>query len=447
MSSHAIAGRYSLQREIGRGGAGAVWLAVDGVLERQVALKRVGLPPAAEHAELERAEREARLSARVAHPNVVAVLDFVAGREEYWLVMEYVAGRNLGQLIRKQGPMPPPEVAELLAQATDGLAAAHARGIVHRDVKPSNILVGEDGVVKLTDFGIARGAGDASLTQTGLVTGSPAYLAPEVATGGSATTASDVWSVGATLYHALAGVAPYHREGEASGNALATLHRIANEPPPRLETEGWASDLLAATMEPDPRRRPSAAEVARLLHDASSGTTTTRVMPVAPPPSPRAHRKSFWRRPGLLAGAAALLLAVVLVAGLLLTSVEDGAPGEASPDGDAAGTTSPTDAATAASASELEEFARSYVATASTDPDRGFAMLTEEYRAASPRYHEFWSGVRNPRILQVTGDPDGLQVSYTYEYSVAGQGRRREDVVLQLVQRDGELLIAGDATP
>src|SRR3954452_11411731 len=226
-----IAGRYSLDREIGRGGMGAVGLGCDEVLGRQVALKQIGLLPGADHADLARAEREARLSARLNHPHVVAVFDSVVDPETdaRWLVMEYVDGATLGQLVRRGGPLSPDDAAPLLRETADALAAAHAAGIVHRDVKPSNILVDRTWRVKLTDFGIARIAADPSLTQTGLLTGSPAYLAPEVASGHRGDEAVDVWSLGATTFHVLSGRPPY----DIGEYVLGGLYRIVNEEPPR----------------------------------------------------------------------------------------------------------------------------------------------------------------------------------------------------------------------
>src|SRR3954447_4379406 len=224
---------------------GAVWLGRDDVLGRDVALKRIGMAPGGSTPDLERAEREARLAARLNHPHVVAVYDLVNDGDDQWLVMEYVEGTTLAALVQRDGALLPDEAAPLLRQVADALAAAHAAGIVHRDVKPSNILVTPDGQVKLSDFGIARAQADASLTQTGLVTGSPASLAPEVASGQQATAASDVWSLGATTFHALAGRPPY----DVGENLLGALYRIVHEEPPRLgPAAGWLAPMLLATM-------------------------------------------------------------------------------------------------------------------------------------------------------------------------------------------------------
>ncbi len=258
-----IAGRYTLDREIGRGGMGAVWLGLDEVLGREVALKRIGLMPGADSTDLARAEREARLTARLSHPHVVSVFNLVvdADSNACWLVMEYVEGTTLAQLVRDEGRLSPDDAAPLLWQAADALVAAHAAGIVHRDVKPSNILVDLDRRVKLTDFGIARIAADPSLTQTGFVTGSPAYLSPEVAAGHRGDEAVDVWSLGATIFYVLSGRAPY----QFGDNVLGGLYRIVNEDPPRLAEAGWLSPLLEATMEKDPSRRWSMVQVRDFL--------------------------------------------------------------------------------------------------------------------------------------------------------------------------------------
>ncbi len=274
-----IAGRYTLEREVGRGGMGVVWLARDEVLGRLVAMKRVGMFPGGSDPDLERAAREARLAATLNHPHVVAVFDLVTDGDEQWLVMEYVDCVTLGGLVKRDGPLSPDHAAHLVGQAAQALAAAHAAGIVHRDVKPANILVTAADQVKLTDFGIARAVADASLTQTGLVTGSPSYLAPEVASGSKATNASDTWSLGATLFHALAGHPPY----EVTENPLGTLYKIINEDPPRLADAGWLAPVLESTMAKDPEDRWSMERVRDVLAMGPTATPqTTQQMGLSP---------------------------------------------------------------------------------------------------------------------------------------------------------------------
>ena len=267
-----IGDRYSLDREIGRGGMGAVWSGTDETLGRTVALKRIGVAPGGADTDVRRAEREARLAARLNHPHVVAVFDLVDDGDQTWMVMEHVEGTNLSEIVKANGPLPADQIAPILAQVADALVAAHSAGIVHRDVKPSNILVSPDGNVKLTDFGIARTEADAALTQTGLVTGSPAYLAPEVATGRSATEASDMWSFGATLCHALTGRPPYD-VGDGQSGVMGALYRIVNDEPPRPASAGWLAPLLAATMVKDPGQRWTAAQVRTFLE--AGGTSFT----------------------------------------------------------------------------------------------------------------------------------------------------------------------------
>ena len=191
-----IGGRYETVRPIGRGGMGTVWLARDTVLGRQVAAKQIGAFPGESEGETRRAMREARAAAALNHPNVVAVYDVTEHRGTPWLVMEYVAGPTLASAVRERGPMTPKGAADLGAQLASALAAAHRAGVVHRDVKPANVLIG-GGRPKLGDFGIARSGADDQLTQTGLVTGTPSYMAPEVAVGGDHGEAADVWARGA----------------------------------------------------------------------------------------------------------------------------------------------------------------------------------------------------------------------------------------------------------
>ena len=278
-----IAGRYTLVREVGRGGMGAVWLGRDTVLGRDVALKRIGLMPGASSPDLQRAEREARLAARLNHPHVVAVFDLAEDGDETWLVMEYVEGITLSAFVRRDGALTPDEAAPWVRQAADALAAAHAAGIIHRDVKPSNMLLTRGGDVKITDFGIARAEADASLTQTGLVTGSPAYLAPEIASGATATEASDVWSLGATLYHLLAGQPPY----DVNENLMGALYKIVHEDPPRLANAGWLAPALEHTMAREPDDRWRMTQVRDFLGQGPGATITPAFVPVGDPEGTR----------------------------------------------------------------------------------------------------------------------------------------------------------------
>jgi serine/threonine protein kinase len=186
-----VAGRYRLQSQIGGGGMGAVWLAQDELLGRRVAIKQVLTAPGvgAEEADQQRqrALREGRIAARLSHPHAISVYDVALEHGQPWLVMEYLPSRSLAEVLTEDGVLRVDQVAQVGAQVADALAATHAAGIVHRDVKPANILIGEggqvEGVVKITDFGISHASGDVTLTQTGQITGTPAFLAPEVAQG------------------------------------------------------------------------------------------------------------------------------------------------------------------------------------------------------------------------------------------------------------------------
>ena len=473
-----IAGRYTLDREIGRGGMGAVWLGHDEVLGREVALKRIGMMPGGTSPDLERAEREARLAARLNHPHVVAVFDLVLEDEQQWLVMEYVDGVTLAQLVKRDGALTPDEVSPLVAQAADALAAAHAAGIVHRDVKPSNILVTPRGQVKLSDFGIARAEADASLTQTGLVTGSPAYLAPEVASGQSATDASDVWSLGATIYHALAGHPPY----EVGDNLMGALYRIVHEDPPRLPNAGWLAPLLEATMTLDPADRWSMAQVRAFVEAGPTGTvlhptpasvptavagdpTATQVLstattptsqPTSPPTSPPAFPpvRQAGRRPGpaTLMIASAVLVLVGVVAWAVLSNgggndpSNDLAPPTTTSSSSSTGGSAP---AAAPTVDGMQNFIEDYLATVTSDPQSAFRMLTSSFQKQSGGiggYTGFWGTIQIADVLSFgTTDPDRLTVNYQVEYLKTSGDKTRDDVTLELEYRDGSYLINGEA--
>lgn len=496
MIGTVIAGRYRLEAEIGRGGMGAVFRGRDEVLGRTVALKRIGVAPGGPGApasagpgeispDAARAEREAKLAAKLNHANVVAVFDLVAeplsaDEVQQWLVMEYVEGTDLADLVRQRGRLSPDEAAPILAQTASALAAAHSAGIVHRDVKPSNILVTPQGQVKLSDFGIARTSTDPALTQTGLVTGSPAYLSPEVASGQQATPTSDVWSWGATLFHALEGHPPY----QVGDNLLGALYRIVHEEPPQSTTAGWLAPVLASTMTRDPAQRwpisraqeyletgpragvPATAPVAaptgprtdasgtQVLPAATAEATRPAVRPATPPPGPPptpadpeplppARRGGSGRRWLLVGLAAVLVVALTVIAFLVGMGGDEEDPGpsaDSSPSADAS--SAPADGPTAA---DMEQFAEDYVALAVSDPESAFDQLTPAYQEESrglDGYLGFWGEVTEASIDSVSADPEDLTVSYTYTYRRSGE-RTTEDVTLQLVFRDGEYLISG----
>ena len=230
-----IADRYRLLHRVGSGGMGVVWEGWDERLERRVALKQLYRQSGASTSEAElanqRALREARLAARLQHPHAVPVFDAVEQDGQLWLVMQFIPSITLAAALEQGGPLLPNEATKVGAEVASALAAAHAVGIVHRDVKPGNILIAEDGAALISDFGIARALGDATLTSSGMIHGTPAYLAPEVARGSEANFASDVFSLGSTLYSALEGRPPFGTDD----NTMALLHRVASGqfPPPQ----------------------------------------------------------------------------------------------------------------------------------------------------------------------------------------------------------------------
>src|SRR3954466_5201398 len=279
-----VAGRYRLQSQIGGGGMGAVWLALDELLGRQVAIKQVisapGVTPEQTDQQRQRALREGRIAARLSHPHAISVYDVALESDQPWLVMEYLPSRSLATVLVEDGILRAGLVAQIGAQVADALAATHAAGIVHRDVKPANILIGQggriEGLVKITDFGISHASGDVTLTQTGQITGTPAYLAPEVAQGREMTEASDVYSLGATLYTCLEGQPPFGVED----NALAMLHRVAGGDVVPPKQAGALTRTLMSMRAAEPADRPAMAEVRDELATlaAGRGGDTTTVL-------------------------------------------------------------------------------------------------------------------------------------------------------------------------
>ncbi|HET8641561.1 MAG TPA: protein kinase [Pseudonocardiaceae bacterium] len=258
-----IADRYRLTGVIGSGGGGTVWTAVDEVLGREVAIKDVVVPPWLGDSERELARertlREARAACRIDHPNVVDIYDVVEQDGRPWIVMRLLKAPSLAQVVEQDGPCSPQLAARIGLQVLGALRAAHTHGITHRDVKPSNVLVDGDRAV-LTDFGIATIDGEASLTSPDALVGAPSYIAPERVRGEPATAASDLWSLGATLYAAVEGRPPHQREG-----IIAILTAVATDEPDPPRRAGPLTPLLTALLTKEPEKRPSAADVELFL--------------------------------------------------------------------------------------------------------------------------------------------------------------------------------------
>jgi serine/threonine-protein kinase len=344
-SGETIAGRYELLDVIGRGGMGVVYRGRDRVLDRTVAVKV--LP--AEHAEdrtlVERFVREARAAARLSHPNIVAVYDTGQEANVRYIVMEYVPGSSLAELLRERGPLEVPEAVDIAAQVASALAAAHGAGIIHRDIKPANVMVLPSGSTKVLDFGIARAAADGALTRTTMVLGSAPYIAPEVALGGSADERSDIYSLGCVLYEMLTGKPPFIGDLPA---ALMYQHANAAPRPPREVDPAIPGSLDALVMRmlakrPDDRPQdaaqlvpalraalrepavPAATAAATALAPTALSRTAAAPARVAPsaaarasdsrePPPPRRSFQRAWIALGAVIAALLVGIAVALAA-------------------------------------------------------------------------------------------------------------------------------------
>ncbi|MET9298234.1 protein kinase [Micromonospora aurantiaca] len=263
-----VADRYRLITPLGQGGMGRVWKARDEVLHRDVAIKELvpppGLTPEERREMRERSLREARAIARLNNINVVRIFDVLRTDGDPWIVMEYVASKSLQDTIAEDGPVTPAKAVEIGLGVLNALKAAHKAGIMHRDVKPGNVLLGEDGRVVLTDFGLATIPGDPNVTRTGMVLGSPAYISPERARDGTAGPEADLWSLGATLYAAVEGKSPYARP-----SAIATLAALATEPMPPPRNAGPLKPVLQGLLRKDPDERITAEVAERMLRKAA----------------------------------------------------------------------------------------------------------------------------------------------------------------------------------
>ncbi len=336
-----IGGRYELGRQLGAGGMARVYLGHDRLLDREVAVKVLAEPYASDPNFVERFRREASAAAGLNHPNIVAVYDRGEADGSYYIVMEYLAGPDLKQVIRSRSPLPPTEAIDAAQQILAALGAAHRRDLVHRDVKPQNVLVAEDGHLKVTDFGIARAGAESDMTEAGSVIGTAQYLSPEQARGDEVTAASDTYAVGIVLYEMLTGRVPF----DGGPPVAVAMKQISDEPvSPRIVEPSVPRELEAVVMR-SLAKRPSeryrtAEEMSRALAEARGaidGTGgTTRVIPVAgpptsvmgpptaatrvappPPPAPPPRRRR--RRWPLIAGIVVLLVAIAAAAFVLLS--------------------------------------------------------------------------------------------------------------------------------
>ena len=470
MDPQRIADRYDVQRAIGRGGMGTVWLCRDTVLGRDVAVKQIGALPGESANETRRAMREARSAAALNHPNAVAVYDVVDHDNAPWLVMEYVEGETLADVIAREGALDPRRVADIGAQLASALTRAHERGIVHRDIKPGNVLIDRAGRPKISDFGIARGLGDDALTQTGFVTGTPGYLSPELARGEDPDAASDMWALGATLYAAVEGRPPF----APRPNPIALLQVIASGQPEPMEHAGPIGGAIAAMMDPDPSRRWDMATAAERLARVARGEDTlplpgaagaagaaagaTQVLSTANEPTqamPAPAPASAEREAAPAAAAAAygssrpepeppeperpepqpgddrpgarrwlpLLLALLLLGGLggayLLT--QDDEPGSASPD--ATTSTKPTTTPEQTTSEEPSPTSEPCTSTSATTPPKTTSSTTAPRGQSDQDLAKF---VRS-YFKDVTEDRDKTWPLLTREYQDRMGGRQSYD--------------------
>lgn len=448
--SRLVAGRYRLEQRVATGAMGAVWRAHDERLNRTVALKELLIAPGLAQADAqtatERAMREGRIAARLQHPHAICVYDVAldtgtgAGSQMVpWLVMEYLPSRSLAAVLTEYGTLAPHEAARIGQQVASALTAAHAAGIVHRDVKPGNVLLGQDGTAKITDFGISRASWDATVTSTGVLAGTPAYFAPEVARGEAPGPASDVFSLGSTLYVAVEGVPPFGLDD----NALAMLRTVAEGRVRPAQQAGPLSAVLTRLLADEPAARPTMAQAVAAL-----GTVVDRAM-AAPPASrpvrphtpaalvstmltavdlpagpPRgvapARRRAAqgalrWRRPAVLFAAAGCLVVLAVVLGVV-SNVARPTAGHgqlavatpaAAPPPDVNALPAPAQPAPPQPA-QLEQTVRTYYGLLPQDTTAAWQYLgTAQHAQGFQHYNDFWNGINRVSIrgpVAVQGD-------------------------------------------
>ena len=457
-----VGNRYRLEEQIGIGAMGVVWRATDELLNRPVAVKELlAVTPGTNAAEIEESRqrilREGRIGARLQHAHVISMFDVVVHDDRPWLVMEYLPSDSLATVVREKGPLLPVRVAAIGRDVADGLAAAHAAGVVHRDVKPGNVLIGTDGRVKLTDFGVSRAVDDVQLTRTGLIAGTPAFLAPEIAQGRTPTAASDVFALGATLYAAVEGAPPFGLDD----NAYALLHKVATEAPHPPEHAGPLTPVLLRLLAVDPAARPvgvpgprparrrgrgrdRARGAAADGHRGARRGAPGRPVDASRPGAARRQRRRRLRarRAPVLVGAVVALLAIGGRShgaraqrrrrgpGRRAARHHGGARGRRSDLGGAARarpppTTAPTPTTSPAAAGNPVAFVQRYYALLPGDPDAAFALLGPTAQSQSggrAAFTRFYATVAQVAVEDARRTGDNT-VSATVRFVAEGRAR------------------------
>lgn len=478
-----IAGRYRLIEQIGGGAMGVVWRAEDRYLDRVVAIKELLLTDGQgedKTAEAKnRAMREARIAARLQHPNAISVFSVVEDGDRPWLIMEYLPSKSLSTVLKERGTLPVDEVIGIACQLASALAAAHLAGVIHRDIKPGNVLLGDDGTVKVTDFGISRAIGDVTLTATGEIAGTPAFLAPEVAQGQDASFASDVFSLGSTLYTAVEGAPPFGY----GDKAIALLYRVSSGeiiPPTKA---GRLEPLLLRLLQVDPQARPTMNEA---LSDLQTLAAVGLVAPVDPPvpasdpnvklASPAVATTNRGKLVAVVAGI--VVLVAVATAAALATrgggsndtaapptsqaQVSAGLPTPppaaptskpaASPSTSPTTPTSPTTSSSSAAEDTpqaREQAIASYYALLPGNLDAAFAKLSANFKAnrhqTPATYATFYSQFSAVEVSGIAAGA-GNAVGATITFVKKSGGTSKEHDTFTMVQQDGVWLIDTQVT-
>ncbi|MBN6039146.1 serine/threonine-protein kinase [Amycolatopsis sp. 195334CR] len=453
-----IAERYRLLERIGAGAMGVVWKAEDQRLDRVVALKELILPHAMDDpgaADLiadasARAMREGRIAARLTHPSAITVFDVVTDNDRPVLVMEYLPSTSLAEVLGRRERLGAEEVAAIGAQIAAALAAAHESEIVHRDVKPANVLMSDDGVAKLSDFGISRAAGDGTLTATGVVAGTPAYFAPEVARGEDADSRSDVFSLGATMYHAVEGAPPFG----VGDNQIALLYRVATGEFPPPAHAGPLHGLLLRMLDTDPAARPAMSAVAAELALITEAKTV-QIAPAVPEGGNRRFRLILVLCVVVLLVAGGVVAVVLMNRGEQTPEVPPVAQSTSQP-----APPPPPPPAPESSASPPSSSAPPSSSPAPPPPDPGQAVsdyyallpgnLETAYGLLSDRmkqdrapsfgsYSAFWGQMSSVQVSDIS--VSGTTVTASIVYTRSGGGTERERHTYTLVQSGGKWLI------